>query len=200
MALAKFPKWLADTVKYVRKNQLYLIVPLGALTISNYVKDFKLNNRDSTIEIAQGEVDSLKTSIWAKDVLNKTLSNELGDCHEDWDRLPYAFWYKKLKTNNRGEWEFIMVFVNKTYENEILGPRASARSYPTHPDYFAHPTQIAKEYWKSDSLVVKHWKKIPFKEKVKMAGGRIELARVDKWPERREDDIYVFGIIWRYEQ
>lgn len=144
------------------------------------------------------ELDSVKTTLWAKEILVKNLSERIIACHDEFNSFPYELWYKKMEIDEEGNNKFLMMYVNPAYANNILGGRNSAASYISKTDYFAHPSYIAFEYWKADELVVKYWKKIRFEERVRMSDGSIKRAIVEKWPERRGNDVYVFGIIIRY--
>jgi len=115
MIFSKLPFWLTSSVTYVLKKRLYLLVPLGALTVTNYIKDYELKTQRNDSKILSNTINNL-------------IVNQIGSAGII-EQTDLVFWVKELVND-----KYVVVYISPAYQGflpkeinryDLLGRTAS---------------------------------------------------------------------------
>lgn len=91
------PRWIISAFRYIKQKQLFLVVPLAGLTISNYAKDYTINEY-------QKESKELSSSI------SVLMSNQVSRAGII-EQTDLIFWVKELIND-----EYKIIYISPEYD------------------------------------------------------------------------------------
>lgn len=170
----------------VKLNHAFKISMVASIVFLS-LKSFVLSTE---VQEQNNKIQSMQEELATQDLLINHLIQNNVSRNRNFNDLKVPFWIKAKQDN-----EFIMIFVNKFFEDNFLKPKGLTKfDYIGRTDYIAFGPEFAPIYKKSDSITASMSEPRLFIEPFINKDGDSGDMKSIKWREVTVNDTLIYGI------